>query len=365
MRINFRSRRLMVVSVVILFIFIVLIKASTFYPAWIETQYSTGIYPSIAAFYRTIFGWFPLSVGDLLYLTFGVYLAEKLYRITRIMLKKRWELLRIRRGIVRAAIACAVIYILFNVSWGLNYNRLGIAYQLRLQPEEHNAADLKTITGMLVERLNSRKIEFAKNQGTYPSYSLMFDRSNEAYRSISKQYTFVHYSPRSIKRSLYGRAGIYLGFLGYYNPFTGEAQLNLTQPRFLIPFVTCHEIAHQLGYASESEANFVGYLAAVNSGDPLFEYSAYFDMFNYTNRELFNLDSSAARSNVKLLDTLVRKDIHELREYYKKSDNVLEPIIKTFYDSYLKANQQEEGVKSYNEVVGWLVAYYKKYGKLG
>jgi hypothetical protein len=64
------------------------------------------------------------------------------------------------------------------------------------------------------------------------------------------------------------------------------------------------------------------------------------------------------------LDTLVKKDFVELREYWRKSENVVEPLIRIFYDNYLKANQQMEGVKSYNQVVGWLIAYYKKYGKI-
>lgn len=155
-----------------------------------------------------------------------------------------------------------------------------------------------------------------------------------------------------------------MGFLGYYNPFTGEAQVNLTQPRFLIPFVSCHEMAHQLGYASESEANFVGYLAAVNSPDMFFHYSAYFDLFNYANRELLLIDSAAAKNYYQQLDPLVKKDEEELREYWRKSDNAIEPLIKIFYDHYLKANQQTKGVKSYNEVIGWLIAYYNKYGKI-
>ncbi len=155
-----------------------------------------------------------------------------------------------------------------------------------------------------------------------------------------------------------------MGFLGYYNPFTGEAQLNLTIPRFVIPYVTCHEMAHQLGYASESEANFVGYLAAVHSTNPLYQYSAYFDMLQYANSELRRRDNTAAQLNLQRLSNHVRGDMQQVIEFDKKTENILEPIIAKFYDFYLKANQQEKGVRSYNEVVGWLIAYYKKYRSL-
>jgi hypothetical protein len=72
----------------------------------------------------------------------------------------------------------------------------------------------------------------------------------------------------------------------------------------------------------------------------------------------------AANENYNHLDTLVKADVKELRDYWEKSKNPVEPVIKVFYDHYLKANQQIKGVKSYNEVIGWLIAYYKKYGKI-
>ncbi|MGI8637389.1 MAG: DUF3810 domain-containing protein, partial [Segetibacter sp.] len=224
--------------------------------------------------------------------------------------------------------------------------------------------DLKRITGILVQKVNENKHALVKNGVTTKTYTQIFEQAQTAYRTSALTFPFLEYNTTSIKRSMYGRIGNFLGFLGYYNPFTGEAQVNLSQPKFLIPFVACHEMAHQLGYASESEANFVGYLAAIHSPDTLFHYSAYFDLFNYANRELFFRDSIAAKNNYKQLDTAVKKDEEELQEYWRQSDNIIEPIIRIFYDRYLKANQQSKGVKSYSEVTGWLIAYYNRYGKI-
>lgn len=356
-----KKRKLTFLAAILVVTIIVLIKVATFYPNWIEEAYSTGFYPYLSRFYRVIFGWFPMSVGDLIYLTVIVYLSVKLYRLFHILRTRQWELLKIKVGYIRPFFFLTIVYIIFNISWGLNYNRLGIAHQLQLQPKHHTIEDLEAVTQVMIEKLNYYRVHFGKKI-PYHSYHRIFSTANNAYKSLSKKHPFLAYETESIKRSIYGRAGIYLGFLGYYNPFTGESQLNLTQPRSLLPFVTCHEMAHQLGYASESEANFVGYLVAANSGDPHFQYSAYFDMFNYANNELSKLDSTLSRQNFDALHTLVKDDYQEVREYYKKSDNVFERIVRLFYDQYLKANQQEEGVHSYNEVVGWLVAYYNKNG---
>ena len=130
-----------------------------------------------------------------------------------------------------------------------------------------------------------------------------------------KNIPFIEYKGASVKSSFYGWLGNYLGFTGYYNPFTGEAQVNTTVPKFLLPFITLHEMGHQLGYAKEDEANFSGYLAAANSHDTLFQYSAYLDLFVYANREVFYFDSSASKNAVKQLIPEVKADLLEWKRF--------------------------------------------------
>jgi hypothetical protein len=358
------SRKTAVITISFVLIISILIKVASYFPLHIEKYYSRGIYPYISSFYRSVFGWIPVSIGDIFYGMAGFLLLMVFIRFVKIIIKKRFQQIDYNNVLKKAFFVLAGIYIYFNLSWGLNYNRPGIAHQLGINPKTHNEEDLKLITGILLKKVNENRQLLGAGKINVTSYEQIFEEAQTAYQSASSNYPFLQYKTRSIKRSMYGRMGNFLGFLGYYNPFTGEAQLNLTQPRFLIPYVSCHEMAHQLGYASESEANFVGYLAAINSKDTLFHYSAYFDLFNYANRELFNRDSATAKNYYQQLDTLVKRDEEELREYWRKSDNAIEPLIKLFYDHYLKANQQAKGVKSYNEVVGWLISYYHKYGKI-
>lgn len=358
------SKHSNLISAASILIIIVLIKVVSYFPLFIEKYYSRGIYPLISSFYRKIFGWASFSCGDVLYALAGFLLLVAAIKTVKIIIKSRKEPIPYRRIIKKVLLALAIIYIYFNLSWGLNYNRPGIAYQLGLNPKTHSQDDLKMITAMLLKKVNENRLLLGDRKVSIGPYEQVFKEAQTAYWDVSKSFPFLEYNSKSIKRSMYGRMGNFLGFLGYYNPFTGEAQINLTQPRFLIPYVSCHEMAHQLGYASESEANFVGYLAAINSPDTLFHYSAYFDLFNYANRELFSRDSLLAKNNYQHLDTLVKKDEEELREYWRKSDNAIEPLIKLFYDHYLKANQQDKGVQSYNEVIGWLISYYNKYGKI-
>ena len=184
----------------------------------------------------------------------------------------------------------------------------------------------------------------------------------EAYDEAAKQYSFLKYHPKSIKPSLFSYLGNYLGFQGYYNPFSGEGQVNTTVPRFLEPFVTTHEIAHQLGYGKENEANFVGYLASKSYNSAIFRYSVYYDMYNYAVGEVYRRDTTLAKSFQVTVHPQVKKDQQEFRDFYRRYRNPVEPVVMWGYGHFLKANNQPAGKRSYNEVVAWLIAYYKKFG---
>jgi len=332
------------------------------HPYWVEKYYSTGLYPYLAVLLRGLFCWIPFSMGDVFYLVAGIWLFAGLVVLIRRLIKREWDGRQWLGWGRRMLEAVLIILIVFNGFWGLNYNRLGIAYQLKLQPENYSEAALQSLIDTLTIRVNENRLAIGKNKAT--TRQVIFPEAYSAYGQIDTTFSFLHYPVRSVKVSLYGTLGNYLGFLGYYNPFTGEAQVNNTVPRFSIPYTTCHEMAHQLGYASESEANFVGYLAAVHSTDTLFRYSTYFDLFTYANREMFFRDSTAARQNYKRLDTLVKMDYRELVLFLRAHRNPLEPVLNRMYDGYLKANHQAKGIESYDEVTGWLMAYGKRYGRL-
>ena len=54
---------------------------------------------------------------------------------------------------------------------------------------------------------------------------------------------------------------------GYYFPFSMEANYNDVMHILNFPSTMCHELAHLRGYIYEDEANFIGYLACVESED--------------------------------------------------------------------------------------------------
>ena len=334
------------------------------YSTAVENQYSTGIYPVFSRFLRYLFGWLPFSIGDVLYGLIILWVIWKIVVGVKGIFKKRVTWQSFAAGAGKALRILLIIYILFNAFWGINYNRVGIANQLQLKMDKYSLEDLKIMNGLLVTKTNTAKQALVNANIAYPSNSKLFKKVQDAYEHAEILYPFLKYQPVSLKPSVWSWVGNYMGFTGYYNVFTGEAQVNTLVPKFLQSFTTCHEVAHQLGYAKEMEANFVAYLAATASQDTLLHYSVYLDMFMYSNRNLFMSDSVAAKEFIEILIPAVKDDLKEWRTFNKKHRNPIEPVFRWIYGKYLEGNQQPQGVLSYDAVTGFIIAYYKKLGKI-
>ena len=230
--------------------------------------------------------------------------------------------------------------------------------------KKYSLQEIDTLTDLLQQRLNfyADTIDL-KQRDSFNKKRILFEKTSEAFLYANNPHPFLRYDPQSLKPSLFSYLGNYFGFQGYYNPFSGEGQVNTTIPRFLEPFVSAHEVAHQLGYAKENEANFVAFIACRFYPNPTFRYSMYFDMYLYAVTELGRKDSLLARSYFEKLNPQAKKDIEDYKDFLRRNRNPVEPVISWIYDGYLQANDQPEGKRAYNQVVAFLIAYYKKFGK--
>jgi hypothetical protein len=332
-------------------------------PILVERLYATGIYLFTSKMLRFLFGWLPFSIGDIGYGLVIILIIYFLYRLVVNMRHKRinrkWWVRQARRSL-RLAMA---IYLVFQWLWGLNYHRMGSSFQLGIQPGPYNKQELLQLADTLNNRLVVLVTELnAADTFEWKNFGNVRHRCIEDYSKAAKLFPFLTYNQPSVKEMLVGSVGGYGGFSGYLNPFTGEAQLNGNLPGFLRPYVTCHEIGHQLGYAAEEEANMVGYLVGKGSTNPAFRYSVYHDLLTYASYEVKNLDSNAFNTLMARVPPLVKKHRRQARDYYESFHNPLQFLVNQWYDLYLKANSQDKGLKSYSYVTAWLIAYARKYG---
>ncbi|MBC7851107.1 MAG: DUF3810 domain-containing protein [Chitinophagaceae bacterium] len=351
------------ISWIIIIVLAIALKIFSLFPDLVEQYYSNGIYRVTSAVQRFLFGRIPFSVGDVLYFLAGIYLLYKLIRMIVAIRKRKtgktyW--LQTLRSFVFVALT---VYVLFNLLWGLNYNRLGVAHQLGLVKQKVFKEDLTPLMHELTVKLNKLYIDTKRQRDSLSSWAYLSDGAIASFKETSPSFPFFGYPAPSVKPSLFRAIGNYMGYTGYYNPFTGEAQVNTTVPLFIQPFTICHEIGHQLGYAKENEANFAGYLSAKSSTDPLFRYSVYFELYSYSRPYMYLQDSIALGKLDSQLQPGVKQDFRALRDFYRSHENPMEKVIDRLYGQFLRANEQPAGKLSYSQVIIWLIAYYKKYGK--
>lgn len=160
--------------------------------------------------------------------------------------------------------------------------------------------------------------------------------------------------------------------MGYYFPFSMEANYNREMYLSNVPFTMCHELSHLQGFIYEQDANFIGYLACVSSDDPFFQYSGYLSMINYLDSDLLkSLDGDRTRyMTYRQCNRMVRHDnIFLTKDAWKEVEK--SAVIKTatlkkasnaFLTTNLNMNGVEDGLASYGDVVHVLLEYYR--GKL-
>ncbi len=146
---------------------------------------------------------------------------------------------------------------------------------------------------------------------------------------------------------------------GVYSPFTIEANYNGDMQDYYIPFTACHELSHLRGFMQEQEANFISFLACINSGENEFVYSGNLSGWIQCMNVLYRVDYDAWEEVRNQLPSEVEADLKLNREFWAKYDGRIAEVSNRVNDTYLKANGQKDGVESYNRMVDLIVAYYK------
>ena len=157
-------------------------------------------------------------------------------------------------------------------------------FQLTIQtPKNAEVAlsEVNSLTYELIEDLNHTKKELVLNKGIEPNFEQVVTKVQQAYREVAIEYPRFKFQNYSLKKAIFPNLGDYIGFLAYYQPITGEAIVRSDLPMFTQPYTIAHEMAHQLGYASETEANFIAFVVATKSKDPYLKYSMLLQMFTY------------------------------------------------------------------------------------
>lgn len=304
---------------------------------------------------RTILGKIPFSIGDILYGFMIIFFLIKIWKW-----RQSWRF-HWKDYFLKITSFISILYFLFHLLWGFNYYRLPLFEKMSIQ-RDYSEDDLVAFTENLIAKTNAVQFQITheKNKKVTNPYSLelLFEMTQKGYDSVAKEYPFFKYDIPSKKQSLLSLQLTYMGFAGYLNPFTNEAQVNYKVPMVSFPNVICHEMAHQIGYASESECNFIGFLAGIKNDDLYFQYSAYSNALRYCMSNIGSNNEAAFKFLKSKINLGVIENFKESDLFWKQYDTFIDKGFHAFYDQFLKINQQKEGMESYSKFVNLLVNYY-------
>lgn len=337
---------------------IILVKWLAGHPEWVESFYSNGMYPWISQFFRSLFGWIPFSIGEIIYTLLIVLIFRYIIRNRRKI--KTQPLVFLRDNIM----VLSVFYFTFHIVWGLNYYRQPLSETMSLK-DKASYEEIKSLTETLVARTNALQLQITKDSSAMVNVPYtrneIFEKTISSYNELDGPMPFLAYRRPSVKKSMYSRMSSYMGIGGYLNPFTNEAQVNKKTPVFRFPVVAAHEIGHQVGYSAENETNLIGYMVTHKNEDIYFQYSASAYALAYCLNAVHGTDEKAFELLYKNINEGVKKNYRELQDFHEEYENPFEPIFKSVFSTFLKANNQADGVKSYSRVVHLLVGYHEKY----
>lgn len=327
------------------------------HPHLIEQYYSEGLYPVICRLLHPLLSLVPFSVGDLFFIAVVAYLIYALYFLARLTFKKEFN--KALKFLFKIVIGLQTGFLVFYLFWGLNYFRPSAAERLNLRDTDYSTADLKTVTAILIDSANQTRAKVTPGDLSQNN-SAIFKTAEQAIRDLGdSSAVFKTYSP-VVKPSILTPAMNYAGTAGYFNPFTGEAQINYEIPVFDRPFVACHEMSHQMGFGPEDEADFAGFLAAIASHDRLLRYSAFHNAVAEFMYALHSRDTLASRELKPRISLIVRNDFKAERAYWRNYQGKINALSSLFYDHYLKSNNQPHGLNTYNRMVLLIMALHRK-----
>lgn len=253
------------------------------------------------------------------------------------------------------------IWVLLSWMWNVLYYVPTFAQRSNLEVAPYPVEDLIAVTTLFAQEAQALAGEVPRDEALnfIPDQAAYFQQSLDLYQSLEQDYPFLAMKavkPKSLALSAFQS---HFGFTGSYSPFTGEANINTHSPAILHPATIAHEMAHQRLIAPELEANFLAVVACLDSPHTLYQYSGSLLGLMELSSALYSVDPQAWMDIVEAHFTPeISVDWQNNADYWANYQSPVESVAKEVYDSFLKSNDQELGIRSYGACVDLLVAYY-------
>ena len=300
-------------------------------PSIIDDYYPDYLYSYILKINSFIYSNINIPVGEILYLILIVILIYLVYRVFSFKLN----------DLVNFMGFISIVYFIFYSFWGLNYFKTSISYELNIK-NNYEFEELDNTLNIIITKINEE-------------VPLLQDFNELNFLEITNM------NDLNVKQSLAPSYLLLQTVSGHFIPFTSESVVNFDIPKIDLPVVIFHEYAHQMGYADEAEASFIGFMKAVESNNANVRYSGYFNALLNLLNEINKNHKEYLEDYISKLNQRVISDINYNTEFWSRySNNYFDKVQKYIYDLYLKSNNQEAGIMTYNQVSNFIIDYYQR-----
>ncbi|MBR4132804.1 MAG: DUF3810 domain-containing protein [Oscillospiraceae bacterium] len=333
-----------------------------------EYAFARGIYRVFHGPVAFLTGLLPVSLAELiLYALIPAVLAMLAVWAVHTVRGKGRRLRCFAQGAVRALGLLGLVFFLFVFGCGGNYYRSTYADLSGLEVAPGTDEELYGLCSELAAQANELRAQLAgceDAQGIFRmpcSTGELGERARKAMIALGKDEPLLSRYYARPKAVLWSRGMSRLGITGVFFPFTQEANVNVDTSDYSVGAAMCHELAHSAGFMREDEANFLAWLACTRQDDPVLAYSGTMLALAYAGNALAKNDPGLYRQVNVLLSDAVRRDRAADRAYWAQfEDTKTNEFGEKMNDTYLKANDQKEGTKSYGAMVDLLLAEYRK-----
>ena len=349
-------------------IFIIALNAIAWNSKTFCDAYIASVFPIWVNTYGRLTGLVPFSVGEIL-LALGVVLV--------ILAAVLWVFAfakHLRRGVRKFYVSFAWTFLAVCLVMTLNCFILYHATPFSetyfgQENEEYSLEELIAVRNIVVEECNRLSLLVERDEQGNIIYDkdigeqaiVCMQQLGETYDRLAGFYP----QPKPLYMSDFFSQQY---MAGYYFPFSMEANYNQVMSLMNKPSTMCHELAHLKGYIFEDEANFISFLACIQSEDMVFQYSGYLSVLNYLDNDFYK--AIGKNREVYLSEPVILAQVHADNVFVTEEEwaringkalidtETVDKVSDIVVDTTLKVNGVADGSISYSRVVALLLQYY-------
>ncbi|MCB9290395.1 MAG: DUF3810 domain-containing protein [Lewinellaceae bacterium] len=323
------------------------------HPEIVESYYSRGVFPILRWLIDYLFAWFPVPLIYPFLIGLIYFLVRKVAGWWRRGYPSLWK--KGLDGLLGTAAFLGGGIFFFLVLWGFNYGRQPIEEQMGLELEPLSFSELKEEFNHEAEVIKRLRNQIPGATREPISKDMLPENLENKLRSELENWLSQHgFSTVGRVRGLYVYPkGVFLRFSssGLYFPFTGEGHVDAGLHPLQKPYVMAHELAHGYGFGDEGTCNFLGYLACIQSEDPLIAYVGHLNYWRTLAADYLQYEPEKYREFRESLPLGIQSDLDAINEVLKRYPDIMPRFRYYAYDAYLKSQGIHEGMKNYDRVI--------------